>query len=81
VRAYASHLGVTVDGPVRELPSDHTLPSLGPRGRPMHVRATRATARGSARRHWWSSRKLVVPVLIVLAVVVLSLLGAINLPG
>lgn len=81
VRAYATHLGVTVDGPVRELPSDHTLAPLGGRPRPLHVRATRATARGSARRRWWSSPRVVLPMLIVLAIVVLSLLGAINLPG
>ena len=79
VRAYADHLGVIVDGPVRELPADHVLAPIAGRPRPVHVRATRVTARGSGRRHWWTRPRLVVPVLIVAAVVVASLLG-VDLP-
>ena len=80
VRAYAAHLGVTVDGPVRKLPPDHVLTPLAGRPRPMHVRATRATARGVSRRHWWSTRKVVVPVLIVVVLALLSVAGVIDLP-
>jgi len=79
VRAYAAHLGVIVDGPVRELPSDHVLTPLPGRPRQVHVRATRATARGTGRRHWWTRPRLVVPALIVAAVVAASLLG-VDLP-
>ncbi len=80
VRAYAAHLGVIVDGPVRELPSDHLLSPLPGRQRPMHVRATRATARGAGRRHWWTSPRALVPLLVVGVLVVLSLLGVVDLP-
>lgn len=79
VRAYAAHLGVIVDGPVRELPSDHVLTPLSGRPRPVHVRATRATARGSGRRRRWSRPRLLVPVLIAAALVAASLLG-VDLP-
>jgi cytoskeleton protein RodZ len=81
VRAYATHLGVTVDGPVRELPRDHQLSPLPARARPVRVRATRATARNTGRRGpWWTRAKIVVPLLIVAGVAVLQLIGAIDLP-
>ncbi len=79
VRAYATHLGVRVDGPVRELPSDHSLPS--PQAGPAHhVRATRARPRRGSRRG--SRRRLALVAVVALAVVlvVLSLSGAIDLP-
>lgn len=80
VRAYAAHLGVIVDGPVRELPSDHQLSPMPGRSRPVQVRATRATARGTGRRRAWTSPKLVIPALIVAGAVLLSLLGVVDLP-
>lgn len=75
VRAYAAHLGVIVDGPVRELPSDHQLTPMPGRGRPVQVRATRATARGTGRRRAWTSPKVVIPVLLIVALAALSYLG------
>lgn len=76
VRAYAGHLGVTVDSPVRELPRDHVLtPLTGGRPRQMHVRATKTTARGVSRRRWWARPGVVVPALVVVALVLISLLG------
>ncbi len=75
VRAYADHLGVTIDEPVRALARDHELPPPGGRtSGQVRVRATRATApRGSGRR--WTSPKLVIPVLVIVAIAVLSALG------
>ena len=48
VRAYASHLGVKVDGPVKELPVPGTPSPTGGRSaaRPVTVSATRITPRG-----------------------------------
>lgn len=80
VRAYAAHLGVMVDGPVRELPSDHQLAPLPGRSRPVHVRATRATARGTGRRSAWSRPAFLVPALIVIVVGGLAYLGVLDLP-
>ncbi len=80
VRAYAAHLGVSVDGPIRELPSDHLLAPLVGRPRPVRVRATRVTARSVSRRHWWSRPKTVIPGLLVVGLLVLSWFGAIDLP-
>ena len=79
VRAYADHLGVTVDTPVRELPSDHILAPLAGRPRPVAVRATRASPRRGSRRRG-PAAKLLVPAIVVLAVLVLAWLGAIDLP-
>ena len=80
VRAYAAHLGVIVDGPVRELPADHQLPPMPGRGRPVQVRATRATARGTGRRSPWTNPKLLLVLLIVVVVAALSLFGVVDLP-
>ena len=80
VRAYATHLGVTVEGPVRQLPSDHLLTPLAGRPRPVRVRATRVTARNVSRHRWWSAPKFVLTVLVVLVVAALSLAGVIDLP-
>ena len=81
VRAYASHLGVTIEGPVQELPDD-LQPGAGPgrprpRPRPVRVSATRITARGAGqRRPRWRSWPVVLIVVVVAAVVLASLLGA-----
>jgi cytoskeleton protein RodZ len=80
VRAYAAHLGVRVEGPVRELP----VPPPGgttPRGRVApHRDATRATARGvgtrRGRRRGW-----VVPLVIVIVVVVIVAVLVGDVPG
>lgn len=80
VRAYAAHLGVMVDGPVRELPSDHTLAPMPGRSRPVQVRATRATARGTGRRRGWSRPAFLVPALMVIVVGALAYLGVLDLP-
>lgn len=80
VRAYAAYLGVIVDGPVRELPSDHQLAPMPGRGRPVQVRATRATARGRNQRSAWTSPRFLLPVLVVVALGALSLLGVLDLP-
>lgn len=83
VRAYAAHLGVIVDGPVRELPSEHQLAPMPGRGRPVQVRATRATrssARARGRRRSGLNLKLVLPVVVVVLLGALSLLGVLDLP-
>lgn len=77
VRAYAAHLGVIVDGPVRELPSDHLLAPLHPRA--TERRPTRARRRRAPRR----SRAPVVLMLVGLTLVVLAALsraGVVDLP-
>lgn len=79
VRAYASHLGVQVEGPERTLPSERAPAPVRPR--PVRVSATRATARGvGTRPPWWRW-----PVILVLvAVAVLALLiwgGVVDLSG
>lgn len=82
VRAYATHLGVTIEGPVQELPDDLQPGSAVGRTRPSHrrpvtVRATRITARGAGqRRPRWRSWPVLLLVLIVVVLVVASLLGA-----
>ena len=75
VRAYAHHLGVAIHEPVRALAADHELPPPGGRTqRQVRVRATRATAPRGGRRRWTSPR-VVIPVLVVVALLVLSALG------
>ncbi len=81
VRAYASHLGVTIDGPIQELPDD-LQPGVSPgrprpRPRPVRVSATRITARGAGqRRPRWRSWPVVLIIVIVAVIVLASLLGA-----
>jgi cytoskeleton protein RodZ len=79
VRAYASHLGVEVEGPERMLPSERAPAPLRPR--PVRVSATRATARGvGARPPWWRWPLL----LLVLAAAIVAVLvwsGAVDLPS
>jgi cytoskeletal protein RodZ len=50
VRAYAAHLGVTVEGPIRELPPNALAGGGRSRSRPVHLTATRITARGVGSR-------------------------------
>jgi cytoskeleton protein RodZ len=78
VRAYAAHLGVQVEGPERTLPSE---PYPAQRPRPVHVPATRVTARGvGARPARW--RWVVVAVLAGAAIVALLIwTGVIDLPS
>lgn len=82
VRAYATHLGVTIEGTIQELPEDLQPGPAAGRQRPVHrrpvtVRATRITARGAGqRRPRWRSWPVLLLVLIVAVLVVASLLGA-----
>ena len=82
VRAYADHLGVVIDEPVRPLARDHELPAPG--GRPqrqVRVRATRASAtRGGGHKRRWTSPKVVIPVLVIVAALLLSAFGLVDLP-
>jgi cytoskeletal protein RodZ len=79
VRAYAAHLGVQVEGPERTLPSEGAPAQIRPR--PVHVPATRATARGvgprSARWRW----ALLVLVVAAAAVALLIWAGVLGWPG
>lgn len=78
VRAYAGHLGVVVEGPVRELPKDHELAHGSSRARPVKLSATRTTPRQAGvrgPRRW----PVVLLALIIIAVIVLLVLG--ELPG
>jgi cytoskeletal protein RodZ len=76
VRAYAAHLGVTVDGPVRELPANTVAPGGRGRTRPVSLSATRITARGvGARPPLWRRGPVLVVLLIVAAVAVAAWAG------
>ena len=80
VRAYASHLGVTVEGPERELPAPGYGAPAPSRPRPVHVSATRITARGVGQRPWWRRRAGILLLIIVGVLVILALTGAIDSP-
>jgi transcriptional regulator with XRE-family HTH domain len=71
VRAYAAHLGVSVEGPVRDLPPNATGPTSRARSRPVHLSATRITARGVGGRppFWRRGRVLLVVALLALVAV------------
>lgn len=75
VRAYARHLGVTVDGPVRDVPLE---PAFGPvpRRGSVHVPATRARPRGGPR---WRKPRILLPALAIIGLIAISLLG-VDLP-
>jgi cytoskeletal protein RodZ len=78
IRAYAGHLGVTVDGPERELP----VPGQGTaqaRTRPVTVTATRITPRGVGQRPRWR-RPLAAILLIAIVAVVLAAVAGVDLP-
>jgi cytoskeletal protein RodZ len=79
IRAYAAHLGVSVDGPIKELPVPGQVAPPA-RSRPVTVSATRITPRGVGRRPRWR-RPLVVVVLLVIVVVVLAAVAGVDLPG
>lgn len=72
VRAYAAHLGVTVEGPVRELPPNEPS-GQGRTRRPVHVSATRITARGVGGRPPFWRRPGVLAVVLIAAAVALAL--------
>ena len=78
VRAYASHLGVAVPQPVRDLPVDGEPGYAGVRPRQVELSATRTTPRqaGVRRARRWP---LVLAVVIVVALVVAVLAGAIDI--
>lgn len=78
VRAYASHLGVAVPQPVRDLPVDRDLGHSAARPRQVELSATRTTPRqaGVRRPRRWP---LILAVLIIVALVVAVLVGAIDL--
>ena len=78
VRAYASHLGVAVPQPVRDLPVERDLGHGAVRPRQVELSATRTTPRqaGVRRRRRWP---LVLAVLIVLAAAIALWSGAIDL--
>ena len=81
VRAYATHLGVTVEGPVKELPVPGTPSPTGGRSaaRPVRVSATRITPRGVGQRPRWR-RPLAVILLLVIVAVVLAAVAAVDFP-
>jgi cytoskeletal protein RodZ len=78
VRAYASHLGVAVPQPVRDLPVDGEPGHASVRPRQVELSATRTTPRqaGVRRARRWP---LVVAVLIIVVLIVAVLTGAIDL--
>lgn len=78
VRAYASHLGVAVPQPVRDLPLDREPGHTSVRPRQVELSATRTTPRqaGVRRARRWP---VILAVLIVVALVVAILAGAIDL--
>lgn len=79
VRAYAAHLGLTIEGPVRELPADPAPPGRS-RSRPVRLSATRVTARGVGARPPWWRRPVVLLVALVIVVALGLWLGAIPVP-
>jgi cytoskeletal protein RodZ len=79
IRAYAAHLGVAVDGPVKDLPVPGQAAPAS-RSRPVTVSATRITARGVGQRPRWR-RPLVLLVLIVAVAVVLVAVAGLDIPG
>ncbi|HMO00589.1 MAG TPA: helix-turn-helix transcriptional regulator [Miltoncostaeaceae bacterium] len=81
VRAYAAHLGVAVDGPVKELPVAGSPSPAGGRSavRPVTVTATRITPRGVGQRPRWR-RPLAIIVLLAVVVVVLVVVAGVGLP-
>lgn len=81
VRAYAEHLGMTVEGPVRELPPNALAPAGRSRPRPVHLSATRITARGvGARPPAWRRRWVLVVVALLVAIAVAAWAGALPSP-
>ena len=78
IRAYAAHLGVTVDGPIKELPVPGQVAPPA-RSRPVTVSATRITPRGVGQRPRWR-RPLAVILLLVIVAVVLAAIAGVDVP-
>lgn len=81
VRAYAAHLGVRVEGPVRELPAA-SAGGTASRGRVApHRDATRVTGRRTGGRRGRRARGWIVPLAIVIVVAVVAALLVGEVPG
>ncbi len=81
VRAYADLLGVRVEGPIRELPTNAPVPAGRGRVRPVSLSATRITARGvGARPPVWRRGGVVAATLAVVAVALAAWAGVIPTP-
>jgi cytoskeletal protein RodZ len=74
IRAYAAHLGVTVDGPAKELPVPGQPTPQG-RVRPVTVSATRITPRGVGQRPRWRRPLALIVVLVIVALVLAAAAG------
>ncbi len=81
IRAYASHLGVAMEGPVKELPVPGTPSPTGGRSapRPVTVSATRITPRGVGQRPRWR-RPLAVIVLLAIVAVIIAVVAGVDVP-
>jgi len=81
IRAYAAHLGVAMDGPVKELPVPGTPSPTGGRSapRPVTVSATRITPRGVGQRPRWR-RPLAIIVVLAIVAVVLAVVAGVDVP-
>jgi cytoskeletal protein RodZ len=80
VRAYAAHLGVAVEGPVKELPvPGQPKPQGGGRVQPVTLSATRITPRGVGQRPRWR-RPAVVVLLLAVVAVVLAVIAGVDVP-
>lgn len=73
VRAYATHLGVDVEGPERELPPTTVGAPRTLRPRTVHVDATRITPRGVGQRSRRAWRGILLVVVLGAAVVAVGL--------
>lgn len=73
VRAYATHLGVDVEGPERELPPTTVGAPRALRPRTVHVDATRITPRGVGQRSRRAWRGILLVVVLGAAVVAVGL--------
>jgi cytoskeletal protein RodZ len=81
VRAYAEHLGVAVDGPIREHPANAIAPGGRGRPRPVSLTATRITARGvGARPPFWRRGPVLVLGRVAAAAAVAAWAGVLPLP-
>lgn len=86
VRAYAAHLGVSIDEPIIPIARDHQIGSAPrPRapGTSAPVRVTPRGVRGMRRTPWWKRPGGVAALALIigLTVVVLAAAGVVSLPG
>ena len=79
VRAYAAHLGVTVDGPEKELPAPGYGLQSPSRSRPVHLSATRITPRGVGQRPRWR-RPVLIGILVVIVALIIAAAAGVDLP-